>query len=161
MTQLIDSKKQKLTLNQVIVLSLSNLNSTRALGTDIKTAGDRLISMLSSKEIKGMQIGNTLFITGKNNGTDSKKLQGEVYNADAKINFMDNLVKHMAYLQEMGVTDYKLEVKNSRLLRAYQGLNSRLKKFGTRSAVIPAEGLNNLLVKFGKKPIKVEDGKRR
>tara|TARA_R100000773_G_scaffold24263_1_gene21315 strand:- start:3280 stop:3765 length:486 start_codon:yes stop_codon:yes gene_type:complete len=161
MTQLIDSKKQKLTLNQVILLSLSNLSSIGALETDIKTASDRLIGMLSNKEIKGMQIGNTLFVMGKDEGKNNKKMQGEVYNADARINFMDNLVKHMAYLQEMGVTDYRLEIKNNRLIRAYKALNSRLKKFGTRSAVMPVEGLNNLLVKFGKKPIKVEDGKRR
>jgi len=150
MTQLIDSKKQKLTLNQVILLSLSNLSSIGALETDIKTASDRLIGMLSNKEIKGMQIGNTLFVMGKDEGKNNKKMQGEVYNADARINFMDNLV-----------TDYRLEIKNNRLIRAYKALNSRLKKFGTRSAVMPVEGLNNLLVKFGKKPIKVEDGKRR
>ena len=161
MTQLIDSKKQKLTLNQVILLSLSNLSSIGSLETDIKTASDRLIGMLSNKEIKGMQIGNTLFVMGKDEGKNNKKMQGEVYNADARINFMDNLVKHMAYLQKMGVTDYRLEIKNNRLIRAYKALNSRLKKFGTRSAVMPVEGLNNLLVKFGKKPIKVEDGKRR
>jgi len=161
MTQLIDSKKQKLTLNQVILLSLSNLSSTGAIETDVKTASDKLTGTLSNKKVKGMQIGNTLFVMSKGVGKDANRAQGEVYNADARINFMDNLVKYMAYLQQMNITDYRLEIRNNRLLKAYQALNERLKKFGTQSAVIPVEGLNNLLVKFGKKPIKVEDGKRR
>ena len=119
--ELVDSKKQKLSYNQVLLGSIINLKSSGQIPEDItmQQAVAMILKEIESKNVQTVQIGNSIFIgvftPEKNN------MYIRLHNMDVGRNVIDNMYRYVAFLQkeELLLLAHRLQTKNY-----YQGYAS-------------------------------------
>ena len=100
--ELVDSKKQKLSYNQVLFGAIVNLKSSGQIPENItmRQAVATVLGEIGSKNVQTVQIGNSLFVgvftPEKNN------MYIRLYNIDVGRNVIDNMYRYVAFLQKEG-----------------------------------------------------------
>ena len=101
-----------------------------------------------------VNIGNTVFIGHRGKGKNKTKVVGRPLNVDTGRNYIKNMLRYGAYLQEQGITHYTTQFEGSELLPAMRVIHKRLQDTDTEFAVGRTEDDAHVVyIKFGKEPL--------
>ena len=153
--ELIDSKKQKLSYNQVLLGSIINLKSSGQIPEDItmQQAAAMILKEIESKNVQTVQIGNSIFIgvftPEKNN------MYIRLHNMDVGRNVIDNMYRYVAFLQKKGIAFASAQIRNEKLLPGLRILKKKLEEKDTKLEVVELENRDGhaMFIKFGKEPL--------
>ena len=159
--ELVSSKDQKLSYNQVLLGSLVNMKEMGRIKENVplKQAAESVVKEITNKSVDTIQIGNTLFSAIKGKDKSKNKRFGRVYNMDVGRNFIRNSYKYLSHLQKQGVTHYSAILHGDKLFPAMRILHSKLKPHGSGLFVTTVKDKPDtygLFVKIGERPIPVE-----
>jgi len=159
--ELVSSKDQKLSYNQVLLGSLVNMKEMGRIKKDVplKKATQGVIKEITNKSVDTIQIGNTLFSAIKGKNKSKNKRFGRVYNMDVGRNFIRNSYKYLTHLQKQGVTHYSTILHGDKLFPAMRVLHSKLKPHGSGLFVTTVKDKPDtygLFIKIGEKPLPME-----
>ena len=96
----VDSKKKKLSISDIILLSVEELTTPELRPKMLALIAKE--SSLPSADV--VQFGNTVFLTHIN--ADKSKSIGRAFNVDTARNFIRNGLRFAAYLQDKGIAKY-------------------------------------------------------
>ena len=154
--ELKDSKKEKLSYNQVLFSAVGNAKSSGQIPKDVtmRDAMLKTIQEIQQKNVQTVQIGNTIFVgvftPEKNN------MYVRIYNMDVGRNLIDNMYNYGAFLQKKGVAFVSAYIGDERLLPGLRVLQKRFEEKGTGLDVVELEKGDGfgMFVKFGKEPLR-------
>ena len=152
---LVDSKKKKLSYNQVLFGAMTNLKSSGQIpeGVTMRQVAATVLDEIGSKNVQTVQIGNSIFVgvftPEKNN------MYVRIYNMDVGRNLLDNMYRYGAHLQKKGIAFASAQIRNEKLLPGLRVLKRRFEEKGTGFDVVKLENRNGygMFVKFGKQPL--------
>tara|TARA_R100001510_G_scaffold13847_1_gene11020 strand:+ start:2617 stop:3093 length:477 start_codon:yes stop_codon:yes gene_type:complete len=153
--ELIDSKKQKLSYNQVLLGSIINLKSSGQIPEDItmQQAAAMILKEIESKNVQTVQIGNSIFIgvftPEKNN------MYIRLHNMDVGRNVIDSMYRYVAFLQKRGIAFASARITNEKLLPGLRILKKKLEEKDTKLQVVELENRDGhaMFIKLGKEPL--------
>jgi hypothetical protein len=134
--ELVDSKKQKLSYNQVLLGSIINLKSSGQIPEDItmQQAAAMILKEIESKNVQTVQIGNSIFIgvftPEKNN------MYIRLHNMDVGRNVIDSMYRYVAFLQKRGIAFASAQIRNEKLLPGLRILKKKLEEKDTKLEVV-------------------------
>jgi glutamate racemase len=160
--ELVSSKDQKLSYNQVLLGSLVNMKEMGRIKENVplKQAAESVVKEITNKSVDTIQIGNTLFSAIKGKDKSKNKRFGRVYNMDVGKNFIRNSYKYLSHLQKQGVTHYSTILHGDKLFPAMRVLHSKLKPHGSGLFVTKVKKRPDnygLFIKIGEKPLPMEN----
>jgi len=154
--ELKDSKKEKLSYNQVLFGSIVNLKSSGQIPENItmRQAVATVLDEIGNKNVQTVQIGNSIFV-----GTftpEKNNMYVRVYNMDVGRNLIDNMYNYAAFLQKKGVAFVSAYIEDERLLPGLRVLQRRLEEKGTGLDVVELETGDGfgMFIKFGKQSLR-------
>ena len=103
----VDSNTRLLDTSTVIASRLT-MEIQEGIGKNIPLQA-RLLAVAKESSMDNadvVQIGNTVFVGHRGTGEANKAMSGSIYNSDTGKNFVDNVIKYFAYLQEKNVNRY-------------------------------------------------------
>ena len=153
--ELKDSKKEKLSYNQVLLGSIINLKSSEQIPEDItmRQATATILKEIESKNVQTVQIGNSIFIgvftPEKNN------MYIRLHNMDVGRNVIDNMYRYVAFLQKKGIAFASARIENEKLLPGLRILKKKLEEKDTKLEVVELENRDGhaMFIKLGKEPL--------
>jgi hypothetical protein len=153
--ELKDSKKEKLSYNQVLLGSIVNLKSSGQISENItmQQAAATILKEIESKNVQTVQIGNSIFIgvftPEKNN------MYIRLHNMDVGRNVIDNMYRYVAFLQKRGIAFASARIDNEKLLPGLRILKKKLEEKDTKLEVVELENRDGhaMFIKFGKEPL--------
>jgi len=153
--ELVDSKKQKLSYNQVLLGSIINLKSSGQIPEDItmRQATASILKEIESKNVQTVQIGNSIFIgvftPEKNN------MYIRLHNMDVGRNVIDSMYRYVAFLQKKGIAFASAQIRNEKLIPGLRILKKKLEEKDTKLAIIELENRDGhaMFIKLGKEPL--------
>ena len=153
--ELKDSKKEKLSYNQVLLGSIVNLKSSGQIPENItmQQAAATILKEIESKNVQTVQIGNSIFIgvftPEKNN------MYIRLHNMDVGRNVIDNMYRYVAFLQKRGIAFASARIDNEKLLPGLRILKKKLEEKDTKLEVVELENRDGhaMFIKFGKEPL--------
>jgi hypothetical protein len=153
--ELKDSKKDKLSYNQVLFGAVQNMKSSGQIpdGMTMKQAVAAVIGEIGSKNVQTVQIGNTIFVgvfTPKKNN-----MYVRVYNMDVGRNLINSMYSYAAFLQKKGIAFISAYIEDERLLPGLRVLQKRLEEKGTGFDVVELEKDDGygMFIKLGKQSL--------
>ena len=153
--ELKDSKKEKLSYNQVLFGAITNLKSSGQIPEDVtmRQAAATVLEEIGSKNVQTVQIGNTIFLGVYNKERDNMYVR--IYNMDVGRNLLNSMYRYGAHLQKKGVTHVSARIGNERLLPGLRVLKKKFEEKGTKLEVVELENSADygMFVKFGKEPL--------
>jgi hypothetical protein len=156
--ELVDSKKEKLSYNQVLLGAINNAKSSGQIPEDVsmKDAAATIIDEIQQKNVQTVQIGNTIFLGVRDE--DKSNMYVRVYNMDVGRNVIDNMYNYGAYVQKQGIKHMSAQIRNERLLPALRVLQKRLEKLDTNLEFVELENRDGhaMFLKFGEEPLQEE-----
>lgn len=156
--ELKDSKKDKLSYNQVLLGAIGNAKSSGQMPENVtmRDAMLKTIQEIQQKNVQTVQIGNSIFLGVRDE--DRSNMYVRVYNMDVGRNVIDNMYNYGAYVQKQGIKHMSAQIRNERLLPALKVLQKRLKKLDTNLEFVNLENRDGygMFVKFGKQPLQKE-----
>ena len=156
--ELKDSKKEKLSYNQVLLGAINNAKSSGQMPEDVsmKDAAATIIDEIQQKNVQTVQIGNTIFLGVRDE--DRSNMYVRVYNMDVGRNVIDNMYNYGAYVQKQGIKHMSAQIRNERLLPALRVLQKRLEKLDTNLEFVELENRDGhaMFLKFGEEPLQEE-----
>ena len=153
--ELVDSKKQKLSYNQVLLGSIINLKSSGQIPEDItmQQATASILKEIESKNVQTVQIGNSIFIgvftPEKNN------MYIRLHNMDVGRNVIDSMYRYVAFLQKKGIAFASAQIRNEKLIPGLRILKKKLEEKDTKLAIVELENRDGhaMFIKLGKEPL--------
>ena len=153
--ELKDSKKEKLSYNQVLFGAITNLKDSGQIPENItmRQAVATVLGEIGSKNVQTVQIGNSLFVgvftPEKNN------MYIRLYNIDVGRNVINNMYRYVAFLQKKGVAFASAQIRNEKLLPGLRVLKKKLEEKDTKLEVVELENRDGhaMFIKFGKEPL--------
>tara|TARA_A100001515_G_C4489739_1_gene182899 strand:+ start:138 stop:614 length:477 start_codon:yes stop_codon:yes gene_type:complete len=153
--ELKDSKKEKLSYNQVLFGSIVNLKSSGQIPENItmRQAVATTLKEIEGKNVQTVQIGNSIFVgvftPEKNN------MYIRLYNMDVGRNVLDNMYKYVAFLQKKGIAFASARIDNEKLLPGLRVLKKKLEEKDTKLEIVELENRDGhaMFIKFGKEPL--------
>ena len=153
--ELVDSKKQKLSYNQVLLGSIINLKSSGQIPEDItmRQATASILKEIESKNVQTVQIGNSIFIgvftPEKNN------MYIRLHNMDVGRNVIDSMYRYVAFLQKKGIAFASAQIRNEKLIPGLRILKKKLEEKDTKLAIVELENRDGhaMFIKLGKEPL--------
>ena len=148
--ELKDSKKDKLSYNQVLFGSIVNLKSSGQIPENItmRQAVATILKEIEGKNVQTVQIGNSIFVgvftPEKNN------MYIRLYNMDMGRNVLDNMYKYVAFLQKKGIAFASAQIRNEKLLPGLRVLKKKLEEKDTKLEIVDGHAM---FIKFGKEPL--------
>ena len=156
--ELKDSKKEKLSYNQVLLGAINNAKSSGQMPEDVsmKDAAATIIDEIQQKNVQTVQIGNTIFLGVRDENKSNMYVR--VYNMDVGRNVIDNMYNYGAYVQKQGIKHMSAQIRNERLLPALRVLQKRLEKLDTNLEFVELENRDGhaMFLKFGEEPLQEE-----
>ncbi|OUV41173.1 MAG: hypothetical protein CBC71_05740 [Rhodobacteraceae bacterium TMED111] len=154
--ELRDSKKEKLSYNQVLLGAVQNMKSSGQIPDNVtmQQAMTTVVGEIGIKNVQTVQIGNSIFV-----GTFTPKKNNmyvRVYNMDVGRNLIDNMYNYAAFLQKKGVAFASAYIEDERLLPGLRVLQRRLEEKGTGLDVVELETGDGfgMFIKFGKQSLR-------
>ena len=153
--ELKDSKKEKLSYNQVLFGAITNLKSSGQIPEDVtmRQAAATVLEEIGSKNVQTVQIGNSIFVGVFNR--EKNNMYVRIYNMDVGRNLLDSMYRYGAHLQKKGIRYMSAQIRNERLLPALRVLQKRLEKLDTNLEFVELENEDGygMFLKFGKEPL--------
>ena len=153
--ELKDSKKEKLSYNQVLFGAITNLRGSGQIPEDVtmRQAAATVLEEIGSKNVQTVQIGNSIFVGVYNKEKDNMYVR--IYNMDVGRNVIENMYQYGAYVQKRGITHMSAQIQSDRLLPALRVLQKRLEKLDTNLEFVELENRDGyaMFLKFGKEPL--------
>ena len=153
--ELVDSKEQKLSYNQVLLGAIENMKSSGQIPENVsrKDAAAKIVQEIGSKNVQTVQIGNSIFVGVYNKEKDNMYVR--IYNMDVGRNVIENMYQYGAYVQKRGITHMSAQIQSDRLLPALRVLQKRLEKLDTNLEFVELENRDGygMFLKFGKEPL--------
>lgn len=153
--QTVDSKKEQLDISTILVMALNNMERGKVGNTvPLKTAMLTLVKEGSMPNSDTVAIGNTVFISHQGTGKNKTKMAGRPLNVDTAKNYISNIIKYGAYLQDKGITHFSTVFSDEALLSAVKILQKKLSRTDTELYVGKAkDNKYALLIKIGDDPL--------
>jgi len=153
--ELKDSKKEKLSYNQVLFGAVQNMKSSGQIpdSMTMKQAVAAVIGEIGSKNVQTIQVGNTIFVgvftPEKNN------MYVRVYNMDVGRNLINSMYSYAGFLQKKGIAFISAYIEDERLLPGLRVLQKRLEEKGTMLDVVELEKGDGygMFIKLGKQSL--------
>ena len=156
--ELKDSKKDKLSYNQVLFGAIGNAKSSGQIPEDVtmRDAMLKTIQEIQQKNVQTVQIGNSIFLGVRDEARSNMYVR--VYNMDVGRNVIDNMYNYGAYVQKQGIKHMSAQIRNERLLPGLRVLQKRIEKLDTNLEFVELENANGygMFLKFGKQPLRKE-----
>ena len=153
--ELKDSKKEKLSYNQVLFGAITNLRGSGQIPEDVpmKQAVGLILQEIGEKNVQTVQVGNTIFLGVRNKERDNMYVR--IYNMDVGRNLLDSMYRYGAHLQKKGIAFASAYIGDERLLPGLRVLKKRFEEKGTGFDVVELEEGDGygMFVKFGKEPL--------
>ena len=153
--ELKDSKKEKLSYNQVLFGAITNLKSSGQIPEDVtmRQAAATVLEEIGSKNVQTVQIGNSIFVGAFNR--EKNNMYVRIYNMDVGRNLLDSMYRYGAHLQKKGIQYMSAQIRNERLLPGNRLIKKRFEEKGTGFDVVELENDDGygMFVKFGKEPL--------
>ena len=153
--ELKDSKKDKLSYNQVLFGAITNLKSSGQIPEDVtmRQAAATVLEEIGSKNVQTVQIGNSIFVGVFNR--EKNNMYVRIYNMDVGRNLLDSMYRYGAHLQKKGIAFASAYIGDERLLPGLRVLKKRFEEKGTGFDVVELENDDGygMFVKFGKEPL--------
>jgi len=148
--QTVDSNQRQLDIHEIITMAVKNLEGD-------KPIQDILIAIYEETSMDGCEvvnIGNTVFIGHRGKDKNKSKMVGRPLNVDTGRNFIKNILRYIAYIQEQGITHYTSQFEGDVLLPAMRVIHKKLQDTDTEFAVGKDEdGAYVVHIKLGKDPL--------
>ncbi len=154
--QTVDSNKEELDMHTVMIMALDNMeeDGVGLSGASAKTAMLALVREGGMPNSDIVQFGNTVFVSHRGEGDSKTKMYGRPLNVDTGRNYIKNIIKYGAYLQDKGITNYTATFSDKALLSAIKILQKKLSKTDTNLYAGKTEDGNYvLLIKIGEDPL--------
>jgi len=153
--ELKDSKKEKLSYNQVLLGSIVNLKSSGQIPENItmQQAAATILKEIESKNVQTVQIGNSIFVGAFT--PEKNNMYIRLHNMDVGRNVIDNMYRYVAFLQKKGVAFASAQIRNEKLLPGLRVLKKKLEEKDTKLEVVELENRDGhaMFIKFGKEPL--------
>jgi len=153
--ELKDSKKEKLSYNQVLFGSIVNLKSSGQIPENItmQQAVATILKEIEGKNVQTVQIGNSIFVGAFT--PEKNNMYIRLYNMDVGRNVLDNMYKYVAFLQKKGIAFASAQIRNEKLLPGLRVLKKKLEEKDTKLEVVELENIDGhaMFIKFGKEPL--------
>lgn len=148
--QMVDSNQRQLDIHEIITMAAENLKND----TPIQTVLMAIHKETSMDGCEVVNIGNTVFIGHRGKGKNKTKMVGRPLNADTGRNYINNILRYAAYLQEQGITHYTTQFEGEELLPAMRVVHKRLQDTDTEFAVGKTKDDTYVVyVRLGKEPL--------
>tara|TARA_R100001510_G_C7587838_1_gene158529 strand:- start:335 stop:796 length:462 start_codon:yes stop_codon:yes gene_type:complete len=145
--QTVDSNQRQLDIHEIIIMAVKNLEGD-------KPIQNILMAIYEETSMDGCEvvnIGNTVFIGHRGKDKNKTKMVGRPLNVDTGRNYIKNMLRYIAYIQEQGITHYTSQFKEDTLLPAMRVMEKRLQDTDTEFSVVPTKNNNYVvLIKIGK-----------
>jgi hypothetical protein len=145
--QIVDSNQRQLDIHEIIIMAVKNLEGN-------KPIQNILMAIYEETSMDGCEvvnIGNTVFIGHRGKDKNKTKMVGRPLNVDTGRNYIKNMLRYIAYIQEQGITHYTSQFKEDTLLPAMRVMEKRLQDTDTEFSVVPTKNNNYVvLIKIGK-----------
>ena len=145
--QTVDSNQRQLDMHEIITMAVKNLEGD-------KPIQNILMAIYEETSMDGCEvvnIGNTVFIGHRGKDKNKTKMVGRPLNVDTGRNYIKNMLRYIAYIQEQGITHYTSQFKEDTLLPAMRVMEKRLQDTDTEFSVVPTKNNNYVvLIKIGK-----------
>ena len=149
--QIVDSNQKQLDIHEIITMAVNNLDTGEMPIQSVLMAIHKETSMDGCEVVN---IGNTVFIGHRGKDKNKTKVVGKPLNVDTGRNYIKNMLRYGAYLQEQGITHYTTQFEGSELLPAMRVIHKRLQETDTEFAVGKTENEAHVVyIKFGKEPL--------
>ena len=153
--ELKDSKKEKLSYNQVLLGSIVNLKSSGQIPENItmQQAAATILKEIESKNVQTVQIGNSIFVGAFT--PEKNNMYIRLHNMDVGRNVIDNMYRYVAFLQKRGIAFASARIDNEKLLPGLRILKKKLEEKDTKLEVVELENKDGhaMFIKFGKEPL--------
>ena len=149
--QTVDSNKEELDMHTVMIMALNNMEQGGVGNTvPAKTAMLALVREGGMPTVDIAQFGNTVFVSHTGKGKNKNKMAGRPLNVDTARNYIKNIIKYGAYLQDKGITHFSATFSDENLLPAVKMLQKKLTRVDTDLYVGKLEdGRYALFIKIG------------
>ena len=153
--QTVDSNKEELDMHTVMIMALNNMEQGGVGNTvPAKTAMLALVREGGMPTVDIAQFGNTVFVSHTGKGKNKNKMAGRPLNVDTARNYIKNIIKYGAYLQDKGITHFSATFSDENLLPAIKMLQKKLTRVDTDLYVGKLEdGRYALFIKIGEDPL--------
>ena len=149
--QIVDSNQKQLDIHEIITMAVNNLDTGEMPIQSVLMAIHKETSMDGCEVVN---IGNTVFIGHRGKDKNKTKVVGKPLNVDTGRNYIKNMLRYGAYLQEQGITHYTTQFEGSELLPAMRVIHKKLQDTDTEFAVGRTEDDAHVVyIKFGKEPL--------
>ena len=149
--QIVDSNQKQLDIHEIITMAVNNLDTGEMPIQSVLMAIHKETSMDGCEVVN---IGNTVFIGHRGKDKNKTKVVGKPLNVDTGRNYIKNMLRYGAYLQEQGITHYTTQLEGSELLPAMRVIHKRLQDTDTEFAVGQTEDDEyGVYIRFGKDPL--------
>ena len=149
--QIVDSNQKQLDIHTIIIMAVNNLNTG---DKSLKEILASIVTEAQQKTCEVVNIGNTVFIGHRGKDKNKTKMVGRPLNVDTGRNYIKNMLRYGAYLQEQGITHYTTQFEGSELLPAMRVIHKKLQDTDTEFAVGRTEDDAHVVyIKFGKEPL--------
>jgi|TARA_B100001248_G_C27187877_1_gene365376 hypothetical protein len=151
----VDSTKQELDMHTVMIMALDNMERSGVGNTvPAKTAMLALVREGGMPTVDIAQFGNTVFVSHTGKGKNKNKMTGRPLNVDTARNYIKNIIKYGAYLQDKGITHFSATFSDENLLSAVKMLQRKLTRTDTELYVGKLKnGKYALFIKLGEDPL--------
>ena len=153
--QTVDSNKEELDMHTVMIMALNNMEQGGVGNTvPAKTAMLALVREGGMPTVDIAQFGNTVFVSHTGKGKNKNKMAGRPLNVDTARNYIKNIIKYGAYLQDKGITHFSATFSDENLLPAVKMIQKKLTRVDTDLYVGKLEdGRYALFIKIGEDPL--------
>ena len=149
--QIVDSNQKQLDIHTIITMAVNNLDTGEM---PIQTVLVSIVNETQRETCEVVNVGNTVFIGHRGEGKNKNKMAGRPLNVDTGRNYIKNILKYAAYIQEQGITHYVTQFEGSELLPAMRVIHKKLQETDTEFAVGKTEDEAHVVyIKFGKEPL--------
>jgi len=149
--QTVDSNQRQLDIHEIITMAVENLDTGEMSIQSVLMAIHKETSMDGCEVVN---IGNTVFIGHRGKDKNKTKMVGRPLNIDTGRNFIKNILRYIAYIQEQGITHYTSQFEGDTLLSAMRVVHKRLQDTDTEFAVGRTEdGMYAVYIRLGKEPL--------
>ena len=149
--QTVDSNKQQLETHQVIKMAIVEQEGEKNLQENLLNFTNE--ASMPSPDVT--QIGNTVFVGHVGKGKNKTKMVGRPLNVDTARNYVSNMIKYYAYLQDKGITHWNATFTGDTLVPFVRILQKKLINTDTRMYLGKYEGTNEygVFTRIGEEPL--------
>ncbi len=159
--EIVDSRQKKLEGPDILVMAAYSNNGASAAVGEVYPPGTALAAIakeMSMPRSDTVQFGNTVYLSHRGEGKNSKKMVGRAFNVDTGKNFVNNSLRYINYLQKKGITHYTTWFNGDDFLNGFRVFQRMTKGSDTQIGIARREDSGYIVyTKIGKEPIAIRN----